>query len=303
MRKILFLLILVLLSIVVSANEHEPKSISEIRNYSLSQIASISILIALIGGLISILSPCAWPLIPAFLAFALEERKRLVKAAILFYIGLLIPIAILNFGAVFIGNILITNKDKFIFISGIVLIILGLLNIFDRGFGFRIKNKLGNTWSLILIGAAFSAGFTPCVFPITSGIAFVSASLNSYFYAGLLSIAYVTGQAGIVFLGAIFFERFKVLERNVFQKEIKIFNRKLLLVKIISGLILILFGLMFLIYGGSVLFNTFDPGTMEIVTNVQEFFIGLKINSVIGNSIGGLLLALIGYFVYKRLKN
>ena len=303
MRKILFLLILVLLSIVVSANEHEPKSISEIRNYSLSQIASISILIALIGGLISILSPCAWPLIPAFLAFALEERKRLVKAAILFYIGLLIPIAILNFGAVFIGNILITNKDKFIFISGIVLIILGLLNIFDRGFGFRIKNKLGNTWSLILIGAAFSVGFTPCVFPITSGIAFVSASLNSYFYAGLLSIAYVTGQAGIVFLGAIFFERFKVLERNVFQKEIKIFNRKLLLVKIISGLILILFGLMFLIYGGSVLFNTFDPGTMEIVTNVQEFFIGLKINSVIGNSIGGLLLALIGYFVYKRLKN
>ena len=301
MRKFLFMfLILVLFSTVALAQE--PKSISQIRDYSLNQVASISILIALIGGLISILSPCAWPLIPAFLAFALEEKKRLIKAASLFYLGLLIPIAILNFGAVFIGNILITNKEKFIFISGIVLIILGLLSIFDKGFGFRIKNKIGNTWSLILIGVAFSLGFTPCIFPITSGIAFVAASLNSYFYAGLLSIAYITGQAMVVFLGAIFFDKFKVLEKNVFQKEIRIFNRKFLVIKVISGLILILIGLMFVFYGGSVLFNTIDPGTMEIVTNVQELLIGFKINSVLGNIIGSLLLVLIGYLVYKRLK-
>ena len=299
MNKIFFLFVIII-SILAFNGYAAENGLSEINRYNESVINSLSIIVALIGGIISILSPCAWPLIPAFLGFSFDERKELMKSAGLFFIGLLIPVVILNFGAVFVGNILIENRFNFVFLSGIVLIILGLLTFFDYGFGFKIKNKLGKNWKLILIGAAFSVGFTPCVFPITSGIAFISASLNSYVYAGLLSIAYVTGQATIVFLGAIFFDRFKVLERKVFLKNVKLFGKEFLLIKIISGLILILFGLMFLFYGGSVLFNLFDPfDLMPIVTYGQEFLINLRINSVLGNIIGGLVLGFISYFGYK----
>jgi len=304
MKRIFLLLLLIIFSTIVFASSHEPKSISQIRDYSLNQVASISILIALIGGIISILSPCAWPLIPAFFAFTLGDKKRIVHAASLFYLGLLIPIIALNFGAVLVGNILIENKDKFILLAGLILIILGLITFFNKGLGFNIKNKIfGNNWTLILFGAAFSLGFTPCVFPITSAIAFISAGLSSYLFAGLLSIAYVTGQASIIFLGAVFFDKFKILNKKIFQKEIKIFGKQFLLVKIISGLILIFLGIMFLIYGGSILFNLADPfGTMTLVTYAQELFLSFKINSILGNILGILILILIGYLIYKNLK-
>jgi len=302
MNKIFFLLI-ILISIL-AFDSYAQESLNEINKYNEGVINSLSIIIALIGGIVSILSPCAWPLIPAFLGFSLDERKGLINSAALFFIGLLIPVTVLNFGAVFVGKVLIENKFNFVFVSGIVLIILGLLTFFDYGFGLKIKSKIGRNWKLILIGAAFSVGFTPCVFPITSGIAFVSASLNSYIYAGLLSIAYVTGQAMIVFLGAIFFDKFKILEKKVFLKNVKLFGKQFLLVKIISGLILILFGLMFVFYGGSVLFNLFDPlNTMPLVTYGQEFLINLRINSVLGNVIGIIILGFIGWLIYKLIKN
>ncbi len=300
----LFFLFVIIISILAFNSYAADNGLNEINKYNESVINSLSVIVALIGGIVSILSPCAWPLIPAFLGFSFDERKGLIKSASLFFVGLLIPVVILNFGAVFVGKILIENKSNFVFLSGIVLIILGLLTFFDYGFGFKIKNKLGNKWKLILIGAAFSVGFTPCVFPITSSIAFISASLNSYVYAGLLSIAYVTGQAMIVFLGAIFFDKFKVLERKVFLKDVKLFGKQFLLIKIISGLILILFGLMFIIYGGSVLFNLFDPfDLMPIVTYGQEFLINLRINSVFGDILGVLILILIGWLIYRRIKS
>ncbi len=298
MRWIILLFFLLLLLTVTSAQE--PESISQIREYNLSQAESISILIALIGGIISLLSPCAWPLIPAFLAFALNERKRLFSAGSIFFAGLLIPILALNFGAVFVGNILTDNKDKLILISGVILVVFGLMNVFGKDFGFRLKNKFGRRLNLALIGVAFSIGFTPCVFPITSSIMVISAALNSYFYAGLLTIAYVTGQSIIIFLGIAFFERFKILEKKIFQKEINILGLRVLLIKAISGLLLIFLGVMFLLYGGSSLFNTYDLGTMWIVSAAHEFLINLNISNGLGNVTGIFVIIFLAYLIYKK---
>ena len=87
MNKIFFLLI-ILISIL-AFDSYAQESLNEINKYNEGVINSLSIIIALIGGIVSILSPCAWPLIPAFLGFSLGERKGLINSAALFFIGLL----------------------------------------------------------------------------------------------------------------------------------------------------------------------------------------------------------------------
>ncbi|MET1018427.1 MAG: cytochrome c biogenesis protein CcdA, partial [Microterricola sp.] len=75
---------------------------------------------ALLGGVLSLLSPCSVMLLPAFFAYAFTDPATLVARTGLFYLGLvttLVPLGVLA-GAV--GAFLLANQGLLVTIAALV---------------------------------------------------------------------------------------------------------------------------------------------------------------------------------------
>jgi cytochrome c-type biogenesis protein len=224
-------------------------------------IENLSFFIALGAGLLSFLSPCVLPLIPSYL-FLLggmsasrdkgqehpggKNRRRFLAATICFILG---------FSAVFIALSVIFavsfslmgRISRYInWAAGAVVIILGFNFIFDffsflnYEKRFRIIIKPGNFIGAFFAGAAFGAGWTPCVGPILGSILLLAGQSGEMFTAVLYLAAYSLGL-GLPFLAAaVFFDWF--------MNKAGRLQRYIPLIKKISGILLIIIGI--LIFSG-----------------------------------------------------
>src|SRR3989338_9977497 len=86
-KFLLILGILILLANLAFALEL-PKGVQAMVDFATHRAEYFSIALGVIGGLLSILSPCAFPVIGAFFAFTFKEKKNLVKMTLVFFIGL-----------------------------------------------------------------------------------------------------------------------------------------------------------------------------------------------------------------------
>jgi cytochrome c-type biogenesis protein len=233
----------------------------------------LSLLLALAAGLLSFLSPCVLPLIPSYLSIlgavgldqraaasksldgqafgkqaAPASRRRLLRTAACFCAG---------FSAVFIIlSILVSTTFSLMggisaYISraaGIVVIILGMNVIFDflsflnyekRPFLRRFSpGRVGSAAAAFIAGAAFGAGWTPCIGPILTSILLMAGQSGKAGTAVFYLAAYSFGLAVPFLLAALFFDSF--------LKHSSRLRSRLPLIKIISGVLLVVMGVMIL---------------------------------------------------------
>ncbi len=181
-----------------------------------------AMLVALIAGVISFLSPCVLPIVPPYLAYmggvSLQEmsneaqaRRKAVVAALFFVLGLSTVFLILGFTASAFGAFFLQNQVLFAQISGVVIIIFGLhfLGIFrlpflDQEARLDAGDKGGSSFGAYLLGLAFAFGWTPCIGPQLGAILSLAASEASVQKGTLLLGIYAAGL-GIPFLLAAMF--------------------------------------------------------------------------------------------------
>jgi cytochrome c-type biogenesis protein len=206
-----------------------------------------------IEGVITFTSPCLLPMIPIYIFYLtgslagndVKESRTLVTNSLGFIIGFTIIFTIMGVSATLIGTILKENSAILRKISAIIMIVFGLnftgilslsfLN-FEESIHFEF-NKL-SFFSSILFGTVFALSWTPCVGPILSIVLMFAASLDKVLKGGILLLVYSLGLALPFFLTALLFEKSKMLI-NVLKKNQKIVN-------IVSGIILILGGILIL---------------------------------------------------------
>ena len=147
--------------------------------------------LAFAAGIVSVTSPCVWPLLPGYVSFisggAVEEdpgAPRPLLPILLFILGFTIVFALLGaFASTFVALFKGTTGQR---VAGLIVIVLGLLMIgyaFQKGsialyaerrpFLQRVKPV---TLCLFLFGMAFAAGWTPCIGPVLGGILAIAAS-------------------------------------------------------------------------------------------------------------------------------
>ncbi len=223
-------------------------------------IDSINIFIALFAGIVSFLSPCILPLIPSYLSFIGgtsysiynddekgASKKILIIRTVFFIIGF--SIIFVSLGIIFSSaGFLLSGIQKTVnIVAGTVIIILGLnyifnfIKIFNLEKRFHIKTKSSGVASAGLFGMAFGAGWTPCIGPILASILFMAGSSGQVINGTILLIIYSFGL-GIPFLIASIFFTF-------FLKQIEKIKPHLNKIRIISGIFLVLIGL--LVFMGS----------------------------------------------------
>ena len=150
----------------------------------------LNVATAFLAGLLSFVSPCVLPLIPAYLSFltgsSLEElkadrdaarRTRVLLHALAFVAGFTLIFMLIGLSASAVGSVFTDYKDWIARIGGIVIIVLGLnmVGVFkipflamDKRPQMRSANR--SLLASFLVGLGFAAGWSPCIGPILGGI-------------------------------------------------------------------------------------------------------------------------------------
>ena len=184
--------------------------------------SDVTILAALIAGLVSFLSPCVLPLVPPYLVYlagtSLERfadkeaeprvKRETVTAALLFVAGFSTVFVSLGASASAVGSLIRAYSGPLATIAGIAIIMglhfLGLTQIalLHRQKRLQVAKPVG-LWGAYAMGLAFAFGWTPCIGPILAAILAVAASEQTVTRgAGLLAV-YSLGL-GIPFIVAAF---------------------------------------------------------------------------------------------------
>ena len=213
----------------------------------------MSLLLAFSAGLLSFLSPCVLPLVPAYITYITgstvaelrTEKARLhtLHKSLGFVLGFSLVFIAMGASITSIGKLLIGNMDVFRKVGGALIVLFG---IHITGI-FKIKTlyyekrlvpfeKLRKNISSVFMGMAFAAGWTPCVGPILASILIYAGSMETISMGVLLLTAYSLGLAVPFVLTAYAI--------GSFSEYFKKISRYLNTISIISGFLLILMGVL-----------------------------------------------------------
>jgi cytochrome c-type biogenesis protein len=172
----------------------------------------MNLAIAFGAGILSFISPCVLPLVPAYLvnlagetALSGTDRRRTIAHAAAFVTGFSAVFTLLWIGIALLGTLgadLVTWLQR---IGGFILIVLGMhmlglitIPFLERTAGLHLEGASSGYRRSILIGVAFGAGWTPCIGPYLALI--LTILLNNDVASGaVLLLAYSLGL-GVPFL-------------------------------------------------------------------------------------------------------
>ncbi len=215
---------------------------------------------AFLAGILTFLSPCILPLIPAYISYItgvsfdeLKEeggraiRKKTLIHSLLFILGFSLVFIALGASATYLGKFFINYKTVISRVGGALVIIFGLylMGIFKFGFLNREKKltfklQKGSKVSSVLFGITFAAAWTPCVGPILGSILVLAATKESMLGGVWLLSIYSLGIAIPFIISALLI--------NSFLAHFAKFRKWMGVVKFVCGLLLVIMG--FLLIGG-----------------------------------------------------
>ena len=226
---------------------------------------SVGLWVALTGGVVSFLSPCVLPLVPSYLSFvtgmSLEDlqggvdRRATFMHSLLFVLGFSIIFIALGASASFLGSFLYNYKVWIARVGGAVIIVRGLhlTGVFKiapllRERRVHVNDKPAGYLGTIGVGAAFGAGWTPCIGPVLGAI-LTLASTQDTVWAGVSLLSVYSLGLAIPFL-------ISALALDLFLSAFSRFRRFLPAVEKGAGVMLIILGLL-LVTGTFTVLNTY----------------------------------------------
>ena len=214
----------------------------------------VTLIVAFSGGLLSFLSPCVLPMVPVYLASlygpgifdARRNRVPVFLHSLSFVVGFSLVFISLGAIAGLTGYAVNPNYGLLRKVAGSLLVAFGLFIILATrvpwlNYEKRLTPSLGSTTGYFrscVIGAVFSVSWTACVGPVLGGI-LTLASVRATAWQGAYLLAVYSLGLGLPFLivGAAFDSILPLLKR---------INRYSGIIHIISGLLLIIVGVLIL---------------------------------------------------------
>ena len=266
-----------------------------------------SFLASFLGGLLSLLSPCSALLLPAFFAYAFQSRGELVGRTAVFYLGLCATLVPLGMGITAVSSLVYGHRSALITVSGLIIIALGVIQVFGGGFAFgpieRLRGgiKGNNLVATFFLGAVYGfAGF--CSGPILGAVLTVAATSGSVLRGGSLLATYAAGMAAPLFLMALLWERLDLGHRRWLRgRGISLGPLRLHTTNLLSGLMFIVVGVLFIAFEGtSGLEGLYASGGATDLAFSVERWVGTFSESLpisVALAVLGLLVA--GFLVYR----
>ncbi|AEQ51819.1 cytochrome c biogenesis CcdA family protein [Pelagibacterium halotolerans] len=212
------------------------------------------------AGILSFLSPCVLPLVPAYLTYmsgATFERLReegvaggrlygrTLVTALAFVLGFSLIFIAFGATATFFGQALRRALPVLMPLAGVVIIIMGLhflgllrISWLYRQFRFEGPKMASGPLGGFLLGLAFAIGWTPCIGPMLAAILTVAANQQTAWEGASLLAVYSAGL-GVPFILA-------ALALGPFLSFFEGFKKHLGTVEKVMGALLVVVGILFL---------------------------------------------------------
>ncbi len=221
-----------------------------------TQLNEVSLLAAFLAGVVSFVSPCVLPLVPSYVTFitglsfdeltASEQGPRVRRLTLVhslaFILGFSIVFVALGATATAAGQFLRTYQDTLRVVGGTLIVLFGVyltgllpIPFLSRERKVHLTGKPLGVLGSVLVGITFAAGWTPCIGPILASILLYASTAKTVGTGVLLLSVYSLGL-GVPFLLAS-------LGMNSFLAASKGLRRSLRTIEVVSGVVLIAFGL------------------------------------------------------------
>jgi cytochrome c-type biogenesis protein len=213
-------------------------------------LSGVGLATAFAAGFISFLSPCVWPLVPAYLSYVSgvpydelgSNRRRVVLTTLAFVGGFSIVFALYGVSVGYLGALVADYRRPIEIVGGVLVILMGLALL---GFAQRLVGREARVGlparpttyvGAGVAGVVFAVGWTPCIGPILTSILLYAATQGS---AGgsLLLLAYGIGL-GVPFLLSGLLASWLLERTGAYRKYGAWINRVAGVVMIIVGVLL-----------------------------------------------------------------
>ena len=236
--------------------------------------------ISFAAGILSFLSPCVLPLVPGYISLisgvsvdqlkeGTSSRRAVIFNSLAFNAGLSVIFLLLGTTAGLVGAAITSNPWVRI-IGGLVIIVFGLqligllkIGALYKDTRFFSSDKPRGFVGSALLGMAFAAGWTPCIGPILGGIIGLAATSGGWRSGLVLSAFYSAGLAVPFLLTGLGINQFLRFYTN--------FRRHLHKVEVVSGIILIVVGIL-VMSGQSTLLAS--SRFMAMIPNIEGWLSG-----------------------------
>jgi len=228
----------------------------------------ITLVGAFVAGLLSFLSPCVLPLVPAYLSYisgvsvdvlrhqtdtSSSVRRTAIIQSLWFILGFSLVFIALGASATWLGQWLLSNMGILGKVAGVIIFTFGLHYTGLIRIPFLMMEARVDTGGVnarsgsgaLLLGAAFAFGWTPCIGPILGAILAVAGAQQQVGEGMLLLVAYSAGL-GVPFLLA-------ALATDAFLNWSQRFKRHLHAIEVISGVLLMIVGALIFLGSFSIL--------------------------------------------------
>lgn len=238
---------------------------------------TVPALTVFLQGILSFFSPCVLPIIPLYMGYLsggthmvdgkqVFNKKKVIINTIFFILGVSFAFFILGLGFSALGQFFSKNQMLFSRIGGILVILLGLmqLGIFDNPQAtIRLPIKVDvlklNPITALIMGFTFSFAWTPCIGPALSTVLIMIASSSGtgIILMGVYTIGFTLPFLFVGIFTTTCLEFFKK-HRNLLRYTVKF-----------GALIMILMGIMMF------------TGTMN---NITQYLSSISLNQDLDNS-------------------
>jgi len=216
-----------------------------------------SLFFSMLMGIVSFASPCILPLIPSYVSYitgiSFDElvgpgsRRKNINTTLLhslaFVAGFTVIFVILGATASIIGQLMIEHLKTIRIVGGMLMIVLGLfvsdvipIPFLQQDAKIHLKNRPAGFLGTFLVGIVFAAGWTPCTGPFLAA-ALMQAAQSETMVTGMMLLVFYSLGIGIPFI-------LSAVAISVFLSSFKKLKDYLRAIKIASGVILIIMGLL-----------------------------------------------------------
>ena len=219
----------------------------------------IPLTIAFLAGLFSFLSPCVLPIVPGFISYIVgksfsdlqnptdKQNIKSLSLIFLFTLGFSFVFIIMGASIDFLSDIFYDFKKQLNFISGILIILLGLYFIglikipfLDLERKFKLQSVQNKKFFPFLIGVAFAFGWSPCIGPILGSV--LAIAINDSINGTVLLSFYSLGLAVPFILVGMMMNKLLMM--------IGFLNKYIRYFQLVTGFILLITGI--LIFNGTI---------------------------------------------------
>ena len=189
-----------------------------------------SVLVAMLAGFLSFLSPCTLPLFPSYLSFvagvsydeltapgaSARTRRAVVTNSLCFIGGFTLAFVALGLPFSILGQALAKHQRTIGIVGGVFIIVMGIsvagwlrIAFLARYWKLELKARPAGSLGAFVAGLTFAVGWTPCVGPILGSILTMASTVGRASTGMILLLAFSLSLAIPFFLSALARNRFK----------------------------------------------------------------------------------------------